>query len=92
VGLTALFEPFCAVALKLNVLPVCRETLGFGFSVILAGDCETPAGLCPPQAESSDNKNKMALIDCHETEANLLMHPLVARPLHLAGKPIFLGI
>ena len=51
---------FCAVAVSCKVVPACMEKLVPGFSVIFAGKGEPPGGLCPPQAGSNNDEDKIA--------------------------------
>jgi hypothetical protein len=78
VGLRPELEPFCAPALRANVVPNCMEKLGLGLRVILTGKGEGPGGFPPPQAGKSRDKKIAANSHADEPKRNLPMHPLVA--------------
>ena len=50
---------FCALAVKSNVAPSCRDALVGGLSEIFAGKGEAPGGLLLPQA---GRKAKIAMV------------------------------
>jgi len=79
---------FVAVAVNNIVVPACKERLGLGFSVILAGKGEGPGGLLPPHPGKNRNKKIAAKGQADQPKRNLPMHPLVASSLFQMGEPL----
>jgi hypothetical protein len=65
VGAIFLLSAFSALAVNKSVLPNCKDALIAGFRVIFAGKGLVPAGLCPPQAGSSEIMRIMTATGTH---------------------------
>jgi hypothetical protein len=71
-------------------VPNCRERLGEGVRLMVTGNTEEPAGLCPPQAgknqtesdkHSGNSEDNEILVTTRSrcSQGKLPMHPLVAQ-------------